>query len=64
MNKLFAGLEYVRSNIDDLLVISKGSFEDHLEKLDKGLNKLKANGLKINTSKSFFEQEELEYLGY
>ena len=64
MNKLFAGLEYVRAYIDDLLVISKGSFEDHLEKLDQVLNKLKASRLQINASKSFFAQEELEYLGY
>ena len=58
MNKLFAGLEYVRSYIHDLLVISKGSFKDHLEKLDQLLNKLKAVGLKIKAHKSFFAQEE------
>ena len=64
MNKLFAGLEYIRAYIDDLLIISKGSFEDHLDKLEQVLNKLKAAGLKINASKSYFAQEELEYLGY
>ena len=64
MNKLFAGLEYVRSYINNLLVISKGSFKDHLEKLDQVLKKLKAARLKINASRSFFTQEELEYLGY
>ena len=50
MNKIFAGLEYVRAYVENLLVISKGSFEDHLEKLDQVLNKLKAAGLKINAS--------------
>ena len=64
MNKLFAGLECVRADINNLLIISKGSFEDHLEKLEQVLNKLKGAGLKINASKSFFAQEELEYLGY
>ena len=64
MNKLFTGLKYVRAYIDDLLIISKGSFEDHLEKLEQVLNNLKAAGLKINASKSYFAQEELEYLGY
>ena len=64
MNKLFTGLEYVRAYIDNLLVISKGSFKDHLEKLDQVLKKLKAARLKINASRSFFTQEELEYLGY
>ena len=64
MNKLFAGLEYIRAYIDDLLIISKGSFEDHLDKLEQVLNKLKAAGLKRTASKSYFAQEELEYLGY
>ena len=59
----FAGLEYIRADINDLLIISKGSFKDHLYKLEQVLNKLKAAGLKINTSKSYFAQEELEYLG-
>ena len=64
MNNLFVGLEYVRDYINDLLIISKGSFKDRLEKLEQLLNKLKGAGLKINASKSFFAQEELEYLGH
>ena len=64
MNELFTGLEYVRAYIDNLLVIIKGSFKDHLEKLDQVLNKLKNASLKIKASKSFSAQEELEYLGY
>ena len=35
MNELFNGLEYVRAYIDDLLIISNGIFEDHLNKLKK-----------------------------
>ena len=60
MNELFMGLEYVQAYIDDFLVISKGLFEDHLKKLNIVLNR----GLKINATKSFFVQNELEYLGY
>lgn len=30
MNKLFAGFEYINAYIDNLLVIMKGSFKDHL----------------------------------
>ena len=60
MNELFAGLEYVRAYINNLLIINKGSFKDHLEKLDQVLNKLKGACLKINAYKSFFTQEELE----
>ena len=64
MNELFTGFENVQAYIDDLLVLTKSLFEDHLVKLDSVLKKLKRAGLKINASKSFFAQEELEYLGY
>ena len=33
MSNLMEGLEYVRMYIDDLLIISKDSFEDHLSKV-------------------------------
>ena len=47
MNELFAGFEYVRAYIDDLLCISNGTYEDHLIKLDKVLDKLKKQALKL-----------------
>ena len=59
-----AGLEFVRAYIDDLLVISKGNWEDHLDKLETVLERLKQAGLKVNAKKSFFGRGELEYLGY
>ena len=40
MNKSFNGLEYVRTCIDDLLIISNKSFGDHINKLDKMPSKL------------------------
>ena len=64
MNELFTGFEYVRAYIDDLLCISNGTYEDHLIKLDKILDKLKKAGFKVNAKKSSFCQKELEYLGF
>jgi hypothetical protein len=64
MGDLVAGLEFARAYIDDLLVISSGSLADHLEKLEEILKRLQQAGLKVNSSKSFFAREELEYLGY
>ena len=64
MNELFNGLEYVRAYIDDLLIISNGNFEDHLNKVKIVLKKLKAAGFKINAEKSFFARDNLEYLGF
>ena len=40
MNELFNGLEYIRTYIDDLLIISNESFEDYINKLDIALNEL------------------------
>ena len=47
MNKLFAGFEYVRAYIDNLLLVTKGSFEDHLQDLDTVLENLETAGLKL-----------------
>ena len=57
-------LEFVRAYIDDLLVITSGSYEDHLIKLEEVFLKLRNAGLKVNMKKSFFARAELEYLGY
>ena len=32
MNELFDGLEYIRAYIDDLLILTNGTWEDHIEK--------------------------------
>ena len=64
MSTLMQDLEFVRAYIDDLLAITSGSFDDHLEKLDVVLAKLREAGLKVNATKSFFARPELEYLGY
>ncbi|MHA7865811.1 reverse transcriptase family protein, partial [Flagellimonas marinaquae] len=64
MGELMQDLEFVRAYIDDLLVITKSSFDDHLSKLEVVLQRLQQTGLKINARKSFFVREGLEYLGY
>ena len=53
-------LEFVRVYLDDLLVISKGTFEDHLQKLDEVLEKLMKAGLKVNLRKSFLACTETD----
>ena len=51
MSELMMSLEYVRTYLDDLLVISDGSFEDHLEKLKVVLTRLSNARLKVNANK-------------
>ncbi len=57
-------LEYVRAYIDNLLVITKSSLDDHLDKLKQFFIQLRNVGLKINATKSVFCAQETEYLGY
>jgi hypothetical protein len=64
MSELMDGLEFVRTYIDDLLCLTKGSFDDHLAKLEHILQRLLKAGLKVNAKKSFFARSQLEYLGY
>ncbi len=64
MSELMAALEFVRTYLDDPLCITKGSLEDHLEKLRVVLTRLQDAGLKVNADKSKFCAYETEYLGY
>jgi rRNA pseudouridine-1189 N-methylase Emg1 (Nep1/Mra1 family) len=54
MSELMAILEFIRTNIDDLLCITKGSLDDHLAKLRSVLIRLQDAGLKIKACKIFF----------
>jgi len=64
MGTLFQDLEYVRAYLDDLLILSSATFEDHLDKLGQVLQRLQEKGLRINAPKSTFATDEIEYLGY
>ncbi len=57
-------LEYVRAYIDNLLVITRGSYDDHLDKLEQVFIQLHDVGLKVDAAKSFSCMQEIEYLGY
>ena len=54
MSELMIALEYVRTYLDDLLIITKASLSDHLDKLKKVLTRLREAGLKINADKLKF----------
>ena len=64
MNTLFHDMENVRAYIDDLLILSTGTWEEHLKQVERVLRRLQKAGLKVNAKKSFFGRHELEYLGY
>jgi len=66
MNELFGHLPYVRCYIDDVLIITKGSWEEHCEALNTVFTLMIEHGLKVhvNAMKSFFGKKELEHLGF
>ena len=41
INDLFRGFEFIRAYIDDILILTKGDWTDHIHKLELSLNKLK-----------------------
>ena len=50
--------------MDDILILTKVYWTDHVHNLELTLNKLKGKGLKCNIEKSFFGQTEMKYLGF
>ena len=50
INVIFCGFEFIRAFIDDILIITKGDWYYHLNKLEQVLQKLKENRIKCNTN--------------
>ena len=51
MKELINRLDYIGTYIDDPLIISNKSSEDHIKRLEKVLSKLKLCCCKLNTEK-------------
>jgi hypothetical protein len=66
MSKLVQDMEYVKTYLDDLLIItnSSNSFKDHLLKLEIVLERLSTAGMRVNISKSKIFCKKIDYLGY
>jgi hypothetical protein len=58
------GFNYVQAYLDNILIITKNTYEDHLSKLDTVLQKLHTENLNVNIEKSTFATTLFEYLGY
>jgi hypothetical protein len=64
MSDLMQHLNFVRTYLDDLLVILCSTFEDHLEKLECVLKILSDKGLRVNAEKSTLCATDIKYLRY
>ena len=63
MAKFFADLWSVKVFLDDLLIFSNGTYEDHLEKVKQALARLETKNLAVNALKSYWAVKEVDYLG-
>ena len=61
MNELLGDLDYVSTYLDDILILSDGTFEDHMTKLMVVLRRLEKANFRANVKKCFFARQELDY---
>jgi hypothetical protein len=59
MMDLMASLEYVQAYIDDLLIMTRETLDDHLLKIENVLTRLRNAGLKVNKAKFLFCTHEI-----
>jgi Reverse transcriptase (RNA-dependent DNA polymerase) len=64
MSSLFTDMENVICFIDDIALITNGSFTSHLRQLDAVLQRLNDNNLQVNGVKSSFCAHKAEFLGF
>jgi len=64
MDGLLHDLPFCRVYIDDILILSNGTFEDHMTKLDIVLKRIEDAGFRANVRKCYYAKDELDYLGY
>jgi hypothetical protein len=57
-------MEYVKTYLDDLSIITNTRFKYHLLKLEMVVARLSTAGMRVNISKSKFFAEQIEYLEY
>ena len=64
MHPLFQDMDKVECFIDDIGIFTNGSFQEHLEKVEKVLIRLEQNVFTVNPRKCEWACEETEYLGF
>jgi hypothetical protein len=64
MQAMLDDFEFVRVYIDNILILTNGTYEDHLDKLNQVLTRIEERGFRANVHKCFFARDSLDYLGY
>ena len=61
---LIGDIDGVKTYIDDILCIGKGTFAQHINQLEEIFRRFQKARLKVNASKCSFGLKEIPYLGY
>lgn len=56
--------DFVLAYIDDVLIYTDGTLEEHYEQVKRVLSKLREAGLFLDITKSEFETKSTKYLGF
>jgi hypothetical protein len=64
ISKLVQDMEYVKTYLDDLLILTNSIFKDYLLKLEMVLARFSAAGMRLNISKPKVFAEQIKYMGY
>ena len=64
MDYTLVGLSSTCCFLDDIIVVTKGSKESHIEYVYNYLRKLDADNLRINLSKCHFAKHQINWLGH
>ena len=64
MDYTLVGLSNTYCFLDDIIVVSKGTKESHLQYVYKCIQKLDADNLRINLSKFHFAKHQINWLGF
>jgi hypothetical protein len=64
VNELLGDIEGLYAYINDILLTTKGTFEEHLQQLRTCFQRFRNAGLKVNAKKCSFGLKEIPYLGY
>jgi hypothetical protein len=61
---LMALFEFLQAYMDNLLIITRGILDKHLQKMETVFTRLHDARLKVNAAKSLFCLHEIDYLAY
>ena len=64
MDKILHNVQNTFTFIDDILVVTKGSKEEHIKQVKKAMKILDEAGIRLKGEKCQIAQPETEWLGY